>query len=260
MNADQEWLHPFATTTNTATTRPPGATPRARLVCLPHAGGSPSFFRDWPRHLDPEIELSAVCYPGRQTRFADPVITDMRVMADRLAAVLATGSDLPLWLFGHSMGALLAYETALTLREGFGRPVAGLLVSGAVPPHRNESRGIHTRGDEAIVADVLDMGAAESELLADPEFRAFLLPAFRADYELIETYRPTPGAAPLDAPLTACFGTEDEDARRWVDEWRAYGSGPTAVVSYPGDHFYLQDAAPDLVPDLSRRILAPRPA
>ncbi|MFE7778876.1 thioesterase II family protein [Streptomyces sp. NPDC057445] len=245
---DQRWLQPFATG------RRGGEPPLARLVCLPHAGGSPSFFRDWPRHLDPRIEATAVCYPGRNDRFGDPVVTGMEEMARQLAAVLAPLRDRPLWLFGHSMGAAIGYETARLLLHVHGVRPAGLFVSGFPPPHRLEARAVHLQGDDAIVADVLDMGAAESALLAEPEFRELLLPAFRADYELIETYRPA-DAEPLDVPLTVCYGTADEDAATWAGEWARHSSRYAGPLAFPGGHFYLQDAAPQLLADLSHRIL-----
>ncbi|MEU4493955.1 alpha/beta fold hydrolase [Streptomyces sp. NPDC023998] len=246
---EQRWLQTFAAA------RPNGGSTQARLVCLPHAGGSPSFFRDWPQHLDPRIETLAVCYPGRQERFGDLVITDMHEMSQRLAAVLAPLGDRPLWLFGHSMGAAIGYEAARVLLNTYGVQPAGLFVSGIAPPHRIEKGDVHLQGDDAIVADVLDMGAAESALLAEPEFRELLLPAFRADYQLIESYRPT-DTPPLDIPLTAYYGTADEDAATWADEWARYSVRSTATMAFPGGHFYLQEAAPQLLADLSHRVLA----
>ncbi|MGI5403455.1 thioesterase II family protein [Streptomyces sp. CA-135486] len=245
---EQRWLQTFPAA------RQHGKPTQARLVCLPHAGGSPSFFRDWPQHLDARIETVAVCYPGRQERFGDPVITDMHDMSQRLAAVLAPLCDQPLWLFGHSMGAAIGYEAARVLLNTFGVRPAGLFVSGIAPPHRIGKRDVHLQGDDAIVADVLDMGAAESALLAEPEFRELLLPAFRADYQLIETYRPA-DTPPLDIPLTAYYGTADEDAATWIDEWERYSVRSTAAMPFPGGHFYVQDAAPQLIADLSHRIL-----
>ncbi|MFE7131732.1 thioesterase II family protein, partial [Streptomyces sp. NPDC057638] len=231
------------------------APPLAQLVCLPHAGGSPTFFRDWHQYLDPRIDLLAVCYPGRQGRFADPVITDMTEMAQALAGELAALDDRPLWLFGHSMGAAIGYESARILIDRYRVRPAGLLVSGFPPPHRMEPRALHREGDDAIVTDVLELGAASSALLAEPEFRELLLPAFRADYQLIETYRPTV-TDPLDIPLTAYYGRADDDAATHVGEWDRYSTRTTPPMSYPGGHFYLQDMAPRLIADLSRRVLA----
>ncbi|MFB7026743.1 MULTISPECIES: thioesterase II family protein [unclassified Streptomyces] len=246
---EQHWLHPLRTADQDR------GTPLARLVCLPHAGGSPSFFRDWPRHLDPAVEAHAICYPARHHRFTDPAVTAMPDMARQVAEALAPLADRPLWLFGHSMGAAVAYETARVLTDAHGVRPAGLVVSGFPPPHRLPPAGtIHLRGDDAIVADVLDMGAADSALLAEPELRELLLPALRADYTLIETYRPAP-AEPLDVPLVVVYGTDDEDAAVPAAEWARHSSRSTEELALPGGHFYLQDRAPELLAHLSERIL-----
>ncbi|NXY94232.1 thioesterase [Streptomyces sp. BR123] len=247
---DQRWLHPLAAA------EPHEHDPLARLVCLPHAGGSPSAFRDWPRHLDSRIEALAICYPGRHDRFADPVVTAMADMAREVAAALAPLADRPLWLFGHSMGAAIAYETVRVLADVHGVRPAGLVVSGFPPPHRLPTgNAIHLQGDDAIIADVLGMGAADRAVLAEPELRELVLPALRADYTLIETYRPAP-AEPLGIPLIVAYGTDDEDAAGPADEWARHSSGNTEKLPLPGGHFYLQDRAEELLSRLSQRILA----
>ncbi|MFJ6632433.1 thioesterase II family protein [Streptomyces sp. NPDC091376] len=247
---DQRWLHPLAAA------EPRGRDPLARLVCLPHAGGSPSSFRDWPRHLDSRIEALAICYPGRHERFADPVVTTMADMAREVAGALAPLADRPLWLFGHSMGAAIAYESVRVLTDVHGVRPAGLVVSGSPPPHRLlAGDAIHVRGDDAIIADVLDMGAADSAVLADPELRELLLPALRADYTLIETYRPAP-AEPLDIPLIVAYGTDDEDAAGPAGEWARHSSNTAELLPLPGGHFYLQKRAEELLSHLSQRLLA----
>src|SRR6266852_5398189 len=87
------------------------AQPRERLICFPHAGGSASFFRDWGNHL-PESEVYGVCYPGRAERIDEPPPTDLRQLAGEIAAAVEPLSDRPIALFGHSMGGIVALETA----------------------------------------------------------------------------------------------------------------------------------------------------
>src|SRR6059058_3650797 len=88
-----------------------------RLICFPHAGGSASAYVPLARALAPEVEVLAVQYPGRQDRRHEPPIEDVNRLADLAADVLPTDSARPYALFGHSMGALVAYETALRLSQ-----------------------------------------------------------------------------------------------------------------------------------------------
>jgi pyochelin biosynthetic protein PchC len=233
--------------------------PAARLVCLPHAGGSPTFFRDWPGHLDGSVEILAVCYPGRQDRFAEPCVTDMGEMAAEVARALLPLTDRPLALFGHSMGATVGFEAARILRDEHGVTLACLLVSGAVPPHLVPRGTRHTEGDDALVADILEQGATESAMLADPEMREFLMPAIRGDYRLIETYEFAAGGAPLDTPVVAYYGEQDTDAAVGAAEWGRLTHVPVEAVALPGGHFYLQDERRELLADVGRRIAAGAP-
>ncbi|MGW2640683.1 thioesterase II family protein [Streptomyces sp. NPDC001348] len=246
----------------------PAGEPRpATLVCLPHAGGAPTFFRPWAEELAGSLDVVSVCYPGRQDRFDEPCVTRMPVLAGEVAAALLPLTDRPLALFGHSMGAALGYEVARLLRRAHGREVAHLFVSGMVPPHLVPPGRRHLEGDEALLADILEQGGTDAALLAHEEFRAFLLPAIRGDYRLMETYEFTGADRALTAPVTVYYGRQDKDvSAAAAGEWARHTSGPTEVVDFPGGHFYLQDVLGALTADVARRVLAsvpghrPRPA
>jgi pyochelin biosynthetic protein PchC len=233
----------------------PGAT--ARLVCLPHAGGAPTFFRDWTHRMSPGVEVSAVCYPGRQDRFAEPCITEMAEMAGQVAEALAPLGNRPLALFGHSMGATVAFEAARLLRSDHGVTLSCLFVSGAVPPHRVPRGSRHREGDEALIADIREQGATEWAMLADTEFREFLMPAIRADYQLMETYELVGGNDEvLDTPIVAYYGEGDSDAAHGgIEEWGRFTRWPLEVRAFPGGHFYLRDAESELLADIVRRMV-----
>ncbi|MEU8795434.1 alpha/beta fold hydrolase [Streptomyces sp. NPDC048643] len=230
---------------------------KATLVCLPHAGGAPTSFRDWPALLTPALDVIAVCYPGRQDRFDEPCITDMAVMANEVAATLAPlAKRAPLALFGHSMGAAVAYEAARLLHSRHGVRPAHLFVSGLVPPHRVRPGTRHLKSDAALTADLLEQGGTDALVLADEELRALVMPAVRADYQLIETYRHT-GAGPLDIPITAYYGQDDaRTPRSAMPDWQLHTHAPTRTRSFPGGHFYLQHHRRDLTTDIRDRLLA----
>ncbi|MEU2425703.1 alpha/beta fold hydrolase [Streptomyces sp. NPDC007851] len=214
-----------------------------RLVCFPHAGGSAGFYFPMAQPLDPYAELLAVQYPGRQNRRLEPCVDDIEALADAVAAALAGWQDRPLALFGHSMGALVAFETARRLR----RPPVRLYVSGRRAPtvHREES--VHRRDDDGIVAELRALSGTDLRVLGDEEILRMILPAVRADYRAVETYRPDPGVT-VDCPVTALVG--DSDPRVGVAEaraWAGHTAGPFELAVFPGGHFYLAQHQRDVI-------------
>ncbi|MFD9320330.1 thioesterase II family protein [Streptomyces sp. NPDC060053] len=233
---------------------PPAA--EATLVCLPHAGGAPTFFRDWPELMSPEVDVLAVCYPGRQDRFHELPVTRMAEMAEAVATALVPLADRPLAVFGHSMGAAVGYEAAQLLRARHGIELSYLFVSAMVPPHRLRRRSRHLLSDAGLVAELLAQGGTDAEVLADDELRAVVMPAVRADYRLIDTYRHDAGAEPLDTPVVAYHGRQDPAVgEAAVREWRRYARGTAEARSFPGGHFYLREARRTLTADLRERLL-----
>lgn len=218
----------------------PGA--RARLVCLPHAGGAASYFFPVSRELAPRIEVMAIQYPGRQDRRTEPFIKTVDELADSLAGVLGgvltKAPDLPLALFGHSMGAILGFEVALRLQRA-GRTPTALFVSGRRAPSTHRDERVHLRDDAGLLADVRALSGTDAKIMDDDELVRMALPAIRNDYTAIETYRHLPGLR-LGCPIHAMVG--DADPKATTDEvrlWADHTSAGFEMTVFPGGHFYL---------------------
>jgi surfactin synthase thioesterase subunit len=221
----------------------PGAA--VRLVCLPHAGGSASFFHRLSGDLPPDIEALAIQYPGRQDRFVEPPLRSIAELADGAYEALVPWADRPLAFLGHSMGSSVAYEVVRRFERRKGLVATAFFASGHGAPTVNRSESVHLRDDAGVIAEVRGLGGPGAEAFDEPDLVSLLLPAVRADYRAIETYmaEPTPVPAPADrlrCPLVALVG--DADPKVTPDEAGAWGEmtrGPFSLHVFPGDHFYL---------------------
>ncbi|CAM3845980.1 thioesterase II family protein [Kibdelosporangium persicum] len=179
---------------------------RIRLFCVPHAGAGPSFYARWLTELSPAVEVCLVSLPGRETRFDEPPTEDLGFVASRVASAAQPLLDRPFALFGHSMGALVAYEVAHRLPYD----PEHLFVSGSPPAHLpSGERSIAHLPDAEFLAEVRHgYGGIPNSLWADQDLIRLLLPVLRADFAACERYR-WPGHPPLRCDISALSGAGD---------------------------------------------------
>jgi surfactin synthase thioesterase subunit len=231
----------------------PARNPGARLVCLPHAGGSASFFRPVAVALSPDVDVVAIQYPGRQDRRAEQPVREMGALADRVHAILRRQPDLPLTIFGHSMGAILGFEITRRL-EADGHGPVHLFASGRRSPTSVRDEQVHLRDDAGILAEVRKLNGTASTVLNDDELMRAALPSLRADYEAIETYR-CAAETIVKSPITVLAG--DSDPKTTLDEaraWAKHTSGPFDLRVFPGGHFFLINQADEVTMILSQHL------
>ncbi|MFF1874620.1 thioesterase II family protein [Kitasatospora herbaricolor] len=208
-----------------------------QLFCLPHAGAGASSYRDWPELLAPDIEAIPVQLPGREGRHREPALRSAAELVAELTEPLAGRAGRDFALFGHSMGALLSYELAHVLTE-LGRPPRHLFVSGLGAPHLPLERpGLYDLPDDELLTVIAELEGTSPEVLGQPELVQLLLPLFRADLEVWETYAAHRG--PLPVPVTAMGGRSDRSVG--LDRLEAWGSLISAdfrLAVFDGGHFY----------------------
>jgi pyochelin biosynthesis protein PchC len=212
-----------------------------RLVCFPHAGGSATSYFPISAALSPPVEALSVQYPGRQDRRRDACFASIAEVADQLYDVIRFGVQAPLALFGHSMGAIAAFEVARRLEHEAGIVPAALFVSGRRAPSVHRDENVHLRDDAGLVAELRALDGIDPRILADDEILQMVLPVIRSDYRAIETYRYRPGP-PLTCPVTALVGREDPRAPLdEVNPWEDHTTGRFELRTFPGGHFYLEE-------------------
>jgi medium-chain acyl-[acyl-carrier-protein] hydrolase len=235
--------------------RKPGHT--HRLICFPYAGAGATAYADWAALLPPEIELVAVQLPGRQNRITEEPFRETGPLIAALSYALRPVLDGPFAFFGHSGGAMLAYELARALRTRGGRGPEHLFLSAQPAPNTTGRQQWHRLPDDEFRAEVLALGGIEPELADEPDVMAELLPLLRADFGLWERHRPAP-AAPLDCPITVLCGESDHRVSlASVAGWRACTTVGFDTQVYPGGHFYFLSATTDVVSFLGRTVLDP---
>jgi surfactin synthase thioesterase subunit len=222
-------------------------TPPGALVCLPYAGGSASFFYGLARASTAGAQMLGARYPGRQARLREPLAASIDELASGLCPALLGAGLSRVVLFGHSMGALLGFEIAARLQGDSSIELAGLLVSAARAPSVGYPELAVNDEDAPLLAMFERLGGDTAELLADPEFRALMLPALKADNLALSRYLVKDPVA-LDMPVSVIWPVDDPEVT-WehVEPWRLTSRHEVDVREVTGGHFYLYDWPPDVI-------------
>jgi surfactin synthase thioesterase subunit len=215
----------------------------ATLVCLPHAGGSASFYFPLARALAPDIEVIGVQYPGRQERRMEACVEEIPVLADRIAEALQGWAGRDIALFGHSMGASVGFEVARRLERdaSLGPSPIRLIVSARRAPSIPTTTSVHRRDDDGLIAELRRLSGTDASLFSDDELLRTLIPMIRADYKAIESYS-CPDGVRLKCPVTAFVGAADPvTSLDQVMAWSQHTDSEFGMRVFPGGHFYLTD-------------------
>ncbi len=228
---------------------------RLRLVCFPYGGSGPSAYLGWVRHLPMAIELRLVAPPGCELREAEEPETDLSRYLDEVTNALLAEPAVPVALFGHSLGASIAYLTALRLVEA-GRPPAHLFLSAKESPDDpGPVEDLHLLDDRGLIDGVRALyGGLPESLENDPPLLASVLHRLRADLTLLSQV-PATVQAPLRIPVSVLWSPEDPSmTESQVRSWDGRVTGPVRYEAFPGGHLFLYPQSAAVVRFVSDRL------
>lgn len=227
----------------------------ATLYIFPHAGGSPTFYVPFAKAFTADVKRVAVQYPGRRGTHDVAGFVSIGALADAVCTKLPRPGTAagPIAFFGHSMGALVAFEVASRF-ERAGHPIAALFVSACAAPGRIGYDYI-PESDRGLLDAVAEMTGVDPGFLEDEEFAARILPTLRG-FKAISTYTCPPDVT-VSCPIYAYLGDNDDVATpEKVQPWSERTTGQFAMQVFAGHHFYLTDHWAELVGGVQQRLLA----
>lgn len=225
---DDRWFRQFQ----------PAGPDAVTLCCFPHAGGSASYYVPLSKALSPDVRVLVAQYPGRQDRYTEPPLSSIAELADRITAELLPHTERPFALFGHSMGATLAFEVTRRLTD---RSPVTLFVSGRRAPSCVRYEAVHRLADEGLLAEMLRLDGTDAQVVLDDELVRLILPALRADYQAIETYRCAPDAT-VACEIVGLTGVDDpKTTAAEAEGWERHTTAGFRLHRFPGGHFFLAE-------------------
>jgi medium-chain acyl-[acyl-carrier-protein] hydrolase len=228
---------------------------RLRLFCFAYAGGDASVFRSWPDNLPAAVEVYPVRLPGRGPRLSEEPFRRLPALVEALVPALLPHTDKPFAFFGHSMGALVAFEVARRLRRVHRVEPAHLFLSGSSAPQLPRTgKRTYDLPDAEFVENLRRLNGTPREVLEHGELLELIMGQLRADFELIQTYTYT-SEPPLSCGVSVFGGLDDcpSGAER-LAPWREQTTGAFSLSMLPGDHFFIHSSEHLLFRLLSQKL------
>jgi medium-chain acyl-[acyl-carrier-protein] hydrolase len=235
----------------------PRAGARLRLFCFPFAGGTAAAYRSWTEALPSQVDVCPIQLPGRGSRFREAPFRRASDLVGAAADALRPHLDLPFAFFGHSMGALVAFELAREFRRRSWPGPVLLAVSGHHAPQRPDPDPPfgHLPDAEFLEEIRVRYDGIPAEVLAEEELLKLVLPVMRADVLVLESH-PYAEEPPLDCALSCFGGEQDRHTRRDdLEAWREQTRGPFTLRTFPGGHFFIESAREAVLRALSEDLV-----
>ncbi|MFC4102633.1 thioesterase II family protein [Paenibacillus xanthanilyticus] len=231
-----------------------------KLFCIPYAGGSASEFLKWQPAVRDSVTIVPLDLAGKGSRKQEPSCSTMEeAIEDAYQTLTAQLDGRPYAIFGHSMGAILAFEVSRRLRRQAAYPSpVHLFVAGRNPPHvprRAEAPILHELDDDAFMEEIARFGGVPDELLAHPKLLRLFVPQLRREYEVSERYAFQADDTMLDCDMSVLYGTEDHSLPEIMSQWQRYTSGRMSMQAYEAGHFFIHEHGEQVASWINAKLL-----
>ncbi|WP_051908604.1 thioesterase II family protein [Candidatus Odyssella acanthamoebae] len=212
-----------------------------RLFCFHHAGGGASTFYPWLEYLSPKIEMIAIQLPGRENRFSEPLRNNIKEITDELSKGFSIYKNKPFFVFGHSMGALIAFEFIKTIHQLYFLYPCHMIISAAKAPHLLSPIRSSQLDDTNLKEQLKAYNGIDECILNNDDLLNLFLHIIKSDSSIYENYSfSKPKPFPFD--ILALSGTDDQSVNQEeILAWSAYTRGKFEHLSFPGQHFFIKD-------------------
>ena len=228
------------------------------MFCFSYAGGSAQIFKTWGDILPAEIEVCAIQLPGRAGRFREPRYTSVSTAVSALTGEIEHLANKPFALYGHSLGAAMAFEMGLSL-EKRGRGPRLVAASGMMSPtNPSKEPAIYHLPDAQFRQKVKEFDGTPKEILEHEELMDLMMPLLKADFTMADTYVYQPGRI-LSCPLHVHAGTEDPHTdEEGLLDWKNFTSAGFSQKTFQGDHFFVNSLTKPVLEDLAQKLTSLR--
>jgi medium-chain acyl-[acyl-carrier-protein] hydrolase len=219
-----------------------------KIFCFPYAGGTSLVFKKWADLLPSTVQVLAAELPGRGPRLHEPPFVSLPTLIGELTEVVWPLLDRPFVLFGHSMGAIIAFELARSLRDQYGREPQALFVAGRRAPQVSAGEQITYNLPKAeFVKELIELDGTPKEVIEHEELMEMMIPLLRADFQLTQTYKYV-ADTPLRCPIIAYGGLQDDHVTHdRLSPWKELTDSKFTLHMLPGGHFFLRSSQSQLL-------------
>lgn len=223
---------------------------KLKIFCLPYAGGSAAVFAKWKRYMDASIDLVPMELAGRGKRIGEPLYANAQAAVDDVFRLIKEKVDVgPYALFGHSMGAMIAFELSHKIRRNGLRQPNHIFLSGRGAPHvkRQDEKKYHLMESTQFREEVVKLGGTPPEVFEHNDLAEFILPLLMNDFKIVETASRNDDIQPLDINLTIFFGKDEDLTSEQCDGWKKHTTKRCSIHYFEGGHFFIHNETEQII-------------